>query len=86
VAQIELLRCYRRRNQWLSYLIDLGEKEKIRIETHTKTPIRIPEDPSPEIARPAMSAAELGAVADTIDPISSIPTAITKTHFTRNCS
>lgn len=51
-----------------------------------KTPVTIPEAPQPEIALPTMKAAELGAAADTMDPISRIATAVTRTHFTRNCS
>ena len=62
----------------------LGWVRRKKDRTHTRIPTRIPEDPKPAIALPAMNAAELGAVADTMDPTPRIPTAITRIHFTRN--
>ena len=43
-----------------------------KVSAHTKKPETIPEQPNPEIARPRTSTRELGAVADTAIPASTM--------------
>lgn len=49
--------------------------------THIKAPQKTPAIPSPAIVRPTMNIEDLGAVAQTNDPISNMIRAITKTLF-----
>lgn len=49
-----------------------------------KAPVKIPADPSPETARPIMRAIELGETAETIEPISNIPSAERNIHLMLN--
>lgn len=41
----------------------------------------VPADPNPAMARPTMSAVEVGAAPQIADPISKMATAVRKTHF-----
>jgi len=41
----------------------------------------VPADPNPAMARPTMSAVDVGAAPQMADPISNIATAMRKTHF-----
>ena len=51
------------------------------VDIVVRAPVKIPEAPNPEIARPAMSVAEFGATAEINDPISKIPTQAMNSHF-----
>jgi len=44
-------------------------------------PVKTPDDPTPAIARPTMSASLVGATAQINDPSSKMPSTIKKTHL-----
>jgi len=52
------------------------------LATAVVAPVKRPAAPRPEIARPTITAADVGATPHTKDPISKIAKAIKKTHFT----
>ena len=47
----------------------------------TFAPVKEPALPAPEMARPTMKAAEVGAAAETMDPISKIAMVVMKVHL-----
>lgn len=51
------------------------------VDMVVRQPVNIPEAPNPEMARPAMNAAEAGAAAETKDPISNIERQVMNSHF-----
>ena len=54
------------------------ERRGTRLLIMTRAPELTPAPPIPVMARPTMSAAELGAVAETMEPISKIATSMTR--------